>query len=339
MKSTSLISFFGPLLLLHGCASLPDAKIGYYAAWTTVKVTATRTVACSAQDDIHIATDVSPSTSQAASNSPNDYHELDLKKLGGVFSDASVKIERTEDGRLKSWNSSTTGRGEEIVKSVLSLTSVLSGGVIKSSGTHPDICNLITQYGKNGTLSLTYSVILDPDQKELQALKADPTSNPYTDDLANSLPPLAAQVLRKLKSDIPIVNENTAGKIPVLHARQPGRLNFKVIDPNSNMNASYWSGSVLVAQLGEPYEIPIPTPRVFGKLTLSTSFSESGSLNSLEYIETNGSASFFNSLSALSKSTASDTTAENLAQAKNEADLIVQQQRLVLCKSSPSTCK
>jgi hypothetical protein len=124
-----------------------------------------------------------------------------------------------------------------------------------------------------------------------------------------------------------------------LHARQPGQLKFKVIDAESDQNTTYWSGSVLVAQLGTPYEIPIPTPKAFGKLTLTASFSESGALSSLEYTDTNGSASLVNSLSALAKSTASDTTAENVTQAKNQADLILQQQRLVLCEASPSNCK
>ncbi|MDP9555089.1 UNVERIFIED_ORG: hypothetical protein J2W65_000688 [Pseudomonas parafulva] len=339
MRNTSIATLCAWMSLLHGCASLPNAKIGYHETHSTVKVTATRTVACNDQADVQIATDVSPSVSNAASNDPKDYHEIDLNDLEGVFSDASVKIERTDDGRLKSWNSSTNGRGEEIIKSVLSLTSVLSGGGIKNAAVPQDACSLVATFGKNGTLSLTYSAILDLKRKGPQDLMADPASNPYTAALARSLPPLAAEISSFSGANAPIVNLDKSGNTPVLHARQPGQLEFKVIDPNDDKKAVYWSGSVLVAQLGTPYEIPIPTPKAFGKLTLSASFSDSGALSSLEYIDTNGSASLVNSLSALAKSTASDTTAENVTQAKNEADLIVQQQRLVLCKASPSNCK
>jgi len=339
MRNTSIATLCASMSLFYGCASLPNARIGYHETHTTVKVTATRTVACNDQDGVQIVTDVSPSASNAASSDPKDYHEINLKDLEGVFSDASVKIERTDDGRLKGWNSSTNGRGEEIIKSVLSLTSVLSGGGIKSAAAPQDACSLIARFGKNGTLSLTYSAILDLNKDGPQDLVADPASNPYTAALARSLPTLASVIVSSSKANAPIINLDKSGEIPVLHARQPGQLKFKVIDPESDQNTTYWSGSVLVAQLGTPYEIPIPTPKAFGKLTLTASFSESGALSSLEYIDTNGSASLVNSLSALAKSTASDTTAENVTQAKNQADLILQQQRLVLCKASPSNCK
>jgi hypothetical protein len=72
---------------------------------------------------------------------------------------------------------------------------------------------------------------------------------------------------------------------------------------------------------------------------LSASFAESGALSSIEYLDTNGANQLANSLTNIAKASSGETTADKVAEARNEADLILQQQRVVLCKASPTTCK
>jgi len=322
-------------LLLSACAHLPDAKFGYFLPETTVKIAALRTVACSDDDHLFVATTITPSASSSAAQESRKYVEIDLNQLSGPFSDATAKLERYEDGRLKGWNSSTTGRGEDAIKSVLSLATVATGGAIKPAIAPLSACNFVRKVGKDGALSISYSTDLDLN-KTSQSLTPDTKSQGYAAALAHVLPTMTITQIKVVKPEKPVSYVKKSDNEPVIKALEPGLLYLNVTDDSGNQ---LWSGAVPVAQLGTPYDIPIPKPALFGKLSLNVAFAESGALDSIEYLDTNGVNQLTDSLTELSKATNGDTTASKVADAKNEADLIFQQQRLVLCKASPSTCK
>lgn len=327
--------FCASMLLLSACAHLPDAKLGYFLTETSVKITAVRSVACSNDDHLFIATTISPSTSNSAAQDIRKYVEIDLNQLSGPFSDASAKLERYEDGRLKGWNSSTTGRGEETVKSVLSLATVATGGAIKPALVQLSTCDFIRKAGKDGALSISYSTDLDLN-KTSQSLTADTKSLGYEAALAPILPSMTITKIKIVKPEKPVSYVKKTDSEPVIKALEPGRLYLEVTDDSGD---TLWSGSVPVAQLGTTYEIPIPKPALFGQLSLNVAFTDSGALDNIEYLDTNGASQLVDSITTLSKATSGDTTATKVADAKNEADLILQQQRLVLCKASPTACK
>jgi hypothetical protein len=335
MTLIKTLLFPSSILLLGSCAHLPNAQLGYYLTETSVKISAISTMACSSDDELYVATTITPSTSNSIPGDGSGHVEIDLSQLSGPFSDANAKLERYEDGRLKSWNSSTTGRGEEVIKSTMNIVALGTGGTIKLAGVSLSPCDLIRNRGKDETLTLSYSALLNLALPS-QTLSPDPQSELYAKALGNALPSIIVKKKRLAKPKPPVSYVKKSDNEPVLQAMQPGLL---YLDVDDSKNHHLWSGVVQVAQLGTPYEISIPTPALFGKLTLSASFAESGALSSIEYLDTNGANQLANSLTNIAKASSGETTADKVAEARNEADLILQQQRVVLCKASPTTCK
>lgn len=91
-----------------------------------------------------------------------------------------------------------------------------------------------------------------------------------------------------------------------------------------------WSGELPVAQVGRPYNLPMPKALVFGKLAFGVSFAESGALTSVQYTSNTGLGQALNVTSA-AVTAAQGETAAKAAALKAEADVIAEQQRLARC--------
>jgi hypothetical protein len=75
---------------------------------------------------------------------------------------------------------------------------------------------------------------------------------------------------------------------------------------------------------------------LFGKQTFTVSLSEAGAVMSVGYGKNAGTASALNAIGAIVNT---ETAAAKAAELKAQADLIAQQQRLVLCQTKPDQCK
>lgn len=100
------------------------------------------------------------------------------------------------------------------------------------------------------------------------------------------------------------------------------------------------TASARVPQLGETYTLPIQRAPLFGENQFELALAESGKVTKLKYAGGGDAAGLFG---ALSSTLAADdetpvTVADQAKAVQAEADLIYQQQRLVLCQADPANC-
>ena len=96
---------------------------------------------------------------------------------------------------------------------------------------------------------------------------------------------------------------------------------------------------LLAAQLGTDYVVPVPRAAMFGKQGFGVAFQESGALGSIQYVSNSGAASALGAANSLVTIAEGETTAAKAASIKAEADVIIQQQRLIVCVADPKSCK
>lgn len=98
-----------------------------------------------------------------------------------------------------------------------------------------------------------------------------------------------------------------------------------------------WQGTVPVPT-HMPYQLPMPRPSLFGKTAFGLALSDSGTITTLHYGANSGQPDVLNALGAVAKALQPKSAADKAAEYQAQADLIAQQQRLVNCQLSPSTC-
>ena len=96
-------------------------------------------------------------------------------------------------------------------------------------------------------------------------------------------------------------------------------------------------GTVSVPQAGRLYDLPLPPPRLFGKQTAGLAFAPDGSLSSVSYGSTGGSAAVAEGSGALIDS-ATETSSERAARLNAQADEIKSEARLRRCLADPQAC-
>lgn len=96
-----------------------------------------------------------------------------------------------------------------------------------------------------------------------------------------------------------------------------------------------------ISQLGIVYPLPIQKAPHFGENKLELALSESGRVTKLIYTGSGDAAGMLGAITAFTdtqKDPAAVGTADQAKAVQAEADLIYQQQRLVLCQADPATC-
>ncbi len=343
--SNSIVISLMSLFLISGCANLPDTKIGYYLPKTQVSFKVIRTIACNADNYPIIANTVSPKVIHSAN--VGDLQPIDLKGLQGVFTDADVKFEFYDDGRLKAINTSNTGQGEAILKTTVSIVSA-AVGLNKSfavpsisSDVYEDKCNFIKGIAKDEPITLTYSRNIDISNSDYQKFKPDAQSHYYDQELKIFLGNIQGKVIStETPSNTPVFENKEKDSINI-KALSPGAVTIEIEADNISdpKDKVIWSGNLPVADIGTPYDIPIPKPALFGKTTFAATFGESGALTSVHYVSSTGAGQALNVVDSAIGEFHNKTTSEKAAEVKAEADLIAQQQRLVKCVADPSICE
>jgi hypothetical protein len=300
-----------------------------------------RTLACDASNStIVVANSAMPAIVHSADRS--ELYHIDLSKLKGWFSDTDVKFELSEDGRLKSVNATTTGEGETILKTAISIglaAAVMMG--FDGGRDYTKECALIKKAAGDKPLTITYEGAVDPTKQasDSQLLKPEAPTEFYATELASAIGGVCAFVDGTVAATVPAQYAAQNSDVSV-QARQPGLVNIGVTAGTTDgcKGTDVWKGQLPVAQFGQAYQLPMPKPILFGKEGFGASFSDSGALTSLQYTSNTGAGQALNVINT-ALTGAEGETAQKAAAARAEADLIAQQQRVVQCKANPSSCK
>lgn len=325
--------------VLGGCAHLPDVTVGYYLAQSNLRFKVLRTVVCDASNNLIVVNAATPAVTHSADR--DQFVSLPLARLKGAFSDTDLKFDFFEDGRLKNINAATTGEGEDILKSAVTVAAALAAGPGIRRG-FPTECAFIKSVNGGKPISLAYEGDVDTGKgpRVRQAIPADPASASYAEKLASAIGGVCATVAETEVSKAPLTHAANSTDV-LLRARQPGLARIVVSAGAANDCASdmIWEGKLRIAQLGTAYSIPIPPAATFGKQVFAASFQESGALTSVQYASGTGAGQVFNAANTALGALAGESTARQAAQVKAEADLIVQQQRLAQCVADPASCR
>lgn len=325
--------------VITGCGTIPDAQVSYYKAKSKVTVKVTRSVACDAKNSPLVANTVVPSVIHSADTS--QAQTFRLSGLRGTFTDTDAKFEFFEDGRLKAVNATLTGQGEAVLKAATTLASTLVAfDATKSPSTYEGECAFVKDIGGGKPLTLAYEGDVNLTKSEPQSIPPDAAAAAYASRLTALLGGICVTVKSKELPAQPIQYNVGDGDL-VLAARQPAwiTINVGTSTVGNGCSGSLWEGKVLAAQLGTDYVVPVPRAAMFGKQGFGVAFQESGALGSIQYVSNSGAASALGAANSLVTIAEGETTAAKAASIKAEADVIVQQQRLIVCVADPKSCK
>ena len=116
--------------MLAGCASTPDVTLSYRLAEWELAIAVVHTITCSTDSKTMIVDRSATAVPVFRARLTGDPEILRLRDLGSVFADSELKVEFTEDGRLKSINQSTTGQGEAVLKAAVSAAGSLAAAAM-----------------------------------------------------------------------------------------------------------------------------------------------------------------------------------------------------------------
>ena len=324
--------------LLGGCANLPDAELAYYLTQTSVSVRVVRTVACDAKDRPIVVNSVTPTVAHSADTA--QAHTFKLSTLKSFFSDNDVKLELYEDGRLKGLNAIGQGQGETILKSALTILGALKEAPAKS---YPTECGIINST-KDKMVTLTYQETVDISQipSRVQHIPPDQGSAPRANEIRSAIGNVCAEAKEIEQMAAPVVEVSSKETGVRLKARQPARVNLKVMTGRDEVCTSpeeIWTGKIVAAQHGKAYEILVPKPSLFGKMTTAVAFTESGALSSIQYATTAGTGQVLGVVNSALTIFQSDTAEQRAKELKARGDEILYQERLTGCLANRANCK
>ena len=175
----------------------------------------------------------------------------------------------------------------------------------------------------------------------MQAIAPEPASAPYADDdaIKSLVHAICAVVEATAPGLVPV--QGTPAGAAALTAREPGLATIRIAVSTGAGECGavpLWRDTLPVAQLGSLYRLPVPRAALFGKQAFAASFTESGALGKVEYAASGGAGAAMTALDSLASARA-DSAAQQAADAKTQADLIVQQQRLVACLANRAACQ
>lgn len=343
---------------LSACASVPDVKTTYYLPKASTTVTVTQSVLCDegkekADEDgparparILVVNDAAQVTNYVADTDRGAIFEY--RKLDGAFSDSSSGLTTTEDGRLKGFNATTSGKGDEVVKAAIVIAEmVLPFGATDAPSTTSG-CGAIAAWGGGKPVALTYEAAANyaPFAQGETARDVpfvpDPGSKRLFDAFfGEGTTPLILRIQRP--TDVP-------QRFQHAKARPDGTAPTDVVPiwlPNHQAvklealfdGATFWSSGVTVPSPGKPYYLPVPKSALFGKQSFTVAVSDAGQVTSLSYAKDSGLVGSLGAAGAIGAAVEKDTDAEQAAKIKSKADILAQQQRLLICQKEPANCK
>ncbi len=332
---------FAVAALTAGCASMPEVEVGHFLPTATASFTVTQSATCTAGSLPVLTTEATPAI--AFASDPNKRRALKIGELGGAFGKQDAGFEFYADGRLKGVNAKGTGQAGEGLKALIKLAPIF-GLVSTPSDDVKKACEKIREIAGDGK-ALT---IVSRGQTDFAASSEGTIT--FSQISVNAglydsvLQPIFGRVQGKYtirKASKPHV-ATLEGKDQQLTLVEPATavVNIAVkIDERQVFEQPY---SVLVPQHGEEYVIPVQKAPWFGNNEMELQVDGSGKVTKLRYA---GAADTAGALGVLgdawttaNQKPAAPTAADQAKSVQADADLIYQQQRLVICQADPTKC-
>ncbi len=328
--------------VLSGCAGTPNVRYSYYPSKSSTTLTVTQTIDCNADKSALVVVNTPQATTAYTADYSKGPYTLEIKRLDNEFADTDIAFKLSEDGRLLSINQSSTGQGEAILKSAITLATSAAaiGGSAskapkKASSTE---CTAVATWGGGKPVTLIYSKTVDLGtygDGGFLTLNDAPSDKGLYNALQNRLPPLGVQIYkpRILVSGAGYTPSGTTNDVLLTLQQVSG------VQIDFDVSGSAIATSRVVIPGPRTYVLPIPKAAVFGKQNFALSLADSGAVTSIEYGKATGDAGPLNVLNAAATAAAPGSTAGKAAEVKAQADLIAQQQRLARCQAHPALCQ
>ena len=350
-------------IIAIGCANTPDLTVSYFLAKSELQLEVIRTVTCDASDNLIVATTVKPTVSHMADTDASK--TIEIAKLDSPLSHSDLTFEFYEDGRLKGVNTTSTGQGETILKSAISLAvgvpvAFFSYDDKEKNGEQngnallnkiKEACNYINEGSSNRekTMTLKFEGSIPVEPKNCKKdLCIEPTAETaiHMEALGTVLGKINVTIKpstpKPSTSDVRVKRGSSPDDDVLLTLRQPANVTVAVSMGQDGAlgTEDYWSGNFAMAQYGTEYKIPIPKAPVFGKQTFNLAVAPSGAMTKIGYTKAPGVAQVIGvGQNVLDTFGPTSAAAARTAELKAEANLIAAQQRLVRCRADPTTCK
>lgn len=374
-----LFSTIALLLLTGCASLPKNTNINYFLTATDVQFTVVRTVGCTSANHILMASTVTATPIHRADLAAPQSFDLATQKSGFADADVKFDLTedgRLADFNSVSTGQGGTLL-KDLGSLVLTARAISTTFAEVLPKAYPTECKLLRSADDSKPVTITYETTLQNGWKStdgLWTLEAT-ASGRYYDEQLNGvigsvnvdidddgirypIPPVECEWTPTGRGGAPTgessstPNEAHKGQacrpqsdtslVSAIHARQPALVTFTVYSSGGTLtngdDVDLWTGIVPVAQWGTPYDIPVPAPPKFGTNTVALIFADSGALKSVHYVN-QGSAGQILDAADATLTKAQGETATEASEVKAKADLIAQQQRLILCETSPKDCK
>lgn len=344
---------------LAGCASTPDVQVSYFlpAAEATIKVV--ETVDCTKNNEPAIGRAPTMDTRYFADvNRPQTFRMKALQRYGA---NADVTFEFYDDGRLKSLNASTVGKGEDVAKAAITVASAaaLLAFTAAPAPAGP-ICGTLVDPGHAVTLTYLARPRLSAGGASTYLLALEPGASKASKDLAALIAPmtldLGAPVELAPRAQLCSQEPAGAGHVkstpctPAMADRGSVSLRLSSVE---RVHYELWrwaskdeggalmllEGDLTVPHPTKTVDYPIPKAALFGKQTFTLALGDSGlPVTKVGYSHESGAAGALNVVSGALTAAQPQTATQKAADLKAEADVIQQQTRLMKCKLDAMAC-
>jgi hypothetical protein len=332
--------------LLTGCASIPNVTYNYYPARWSSSITVIQTLGCTSSGEDVLAMHAYSVSTSYSSDLDKPPYSIRIKDIDRFFADTDFTMTLTDDGRLRGINQSSIGQGEGIVKSAVALVSALKTvsftKSLEGTGISPPTakdCKDIDKWGGNKPITIIYRVnFSEKDIGKSVPVEVSSESEALYERLSSFLPSFIVKIdgadqVKEVQSR-PVSLANDSDTVP-LTLQKIGSLGIQIVQAGRSNEIMVYSTRVLTP-LRDTYTLPIPKAALFGKQSISLILSDAGAVTSIGYGKTVGVSGALNAMGALANT---QTAATEAAETKAQADLIAQQQRLMLCRTKPDQCK
>jgi hypothetical protein len=347
--------------LLAACASIPDVGVPYYLPRATLMLTLQQTLQCNGNTppDLVSAYSVTPTVSYSR-DSKREYW-FAFKDLDGLWSDADLKLVRTEDGRLVSINGTQTGQGQTITSAAISAIAPFVGKLTAQKVVQPPgkktVCDTIKDWagaGKPVTLSYVATMTFEHGRAEGQPVFiAQSGSDVLLDSLTRAggipQPVITVGAAENIAAPCPGATA-CSGDSPAsgpATPKHPGaalvvaRMAHVKVDvsvvPNPGPASPVWSKAFPIPVDGEAV-LPVGRGKAFGTQAFELVLADSGAITTLHYTKTTGLAAALGAAHTTLSGIQPPSAADQAAALNAQSDLIAAQQRLVRCKADPTNC-
>jgi hypothetical protein len=255
--------------------------------------------------------------------------------MGRGMTKADAAFTFYADGRLKSVNTIGTGKATEGLKALISLLEATGIASIRTDE-EKAACAVVRAAVGDGKALTIVSVANTSFNGAPIVFRQNSVATTVYQQLRPIFGSITATVATTQVTTAPHVVAD-ADKSQRLTLVEPaaGTVNVEVSRGNQKFQ---FSGPVWVPQAGLEYKLPVQKGPWFGENAFELEVAESGRVTKIRYAGGNAAAGAFGALTDVLGAAEDESLVDQVNAAKNQADLIYQQQRLVLCQADPANC-